>query len=96
MPLAEIKLQPNPNVVLTMLDEKIAVLLHLRTKQYYTLNGTGIRIWKLLQAGKCSDEIAARLQSEYRVKPEQASRSVSTFFESLKQEGLVQQTASTS
>ncbi len=93
MTLPAITLQANPNVVMTKLDERSAILLHLRTKQYYTLNETGIRIWELIHAGHGVDEIAATLQTEYNVQQEEATRSVSAFCESLRLEDLLQQRA---
>ena len=44
------------SLVFTRLDATEAVLLHLGTKRYYTLNETGARIWELLQHGRCGVE----------------------------------------
>lgn len=89
MHTTDILLQPDPNVVSTKLSDDEMVLLHVVTKQYYTLNETGVRIWDLLQAGKHAAEISIALEAEYTVEPEHASRCVSTFIEALKRESLV-------
>jgi hypothetical protein len=45
--LADAACHPDPNVVFTRLGENDGVLLHLNTKRYYSLNGTGSRLWEL-------------------------------------------------
>ena len=89
MPEQPVRFEPNPNVVMTKLDERSAVVLDLNTKQYYTLNETGIRIWELLHEGRMTDEIAAALQAEYEVESERALRSIAVFCEMLTRERLM-------
>ena len=45
------KLRLHPDVVDTKLDEDEIVLLHLKSKLYYSLNLTGGRIWQGLKDG---------------------------------------------
>ena len=44
-----------------------------------TLNSTGVRIWKLIEAGKEKNEIVDALLEEYEVEREQAQSSVDRF-----------------
>jgi hypothetical protein len=51
-----------------------AVLLSLATKRYFSLNGTGTRVWTLLEQGFALEEIVARLTREYDVDELEARR----------------------
>lgn len=57
---------PSDEAVLTELKDGTGVLLHLGSRHYYTLNRTGVLLWKLLveggaaSAGELADGIAAR------------------------------------
>jgi len=82
-------LQPHPSLVFTRLDDTEAVLLHLDTTRYYTLNETGSRIWELLQEGRSAREITQGLQEEYTLTDEEAVPVLLGFMEELRQEGLV-------
>ena len=85
----ETVLHPHPSLVFTRLDASEAVLLHLDTKRYYTLNDTGARIWELLQQGCCAQEIARALQDDYAITDEEALPVLLAFVDELQQEGLV-------
>ncbi len=83
------KVKPDPDVVVTELEIKEAVLLHLGTKNYFTLNDTGLRIWQMLSSGLTPMEICKRLQEEYDVSPEKAKESVLNLIGELVDEKLV-------
>lgn len=85
----ETVLHPHPSLVFTRLDDAEAVLLHLDTKRYYTLNETGSRIWELLQQGRCTQEIARSLLNDYAVTDEEAMPMLLSFVDELQQEGLL-------
>lgn len=53
---------PHPSVVCTVLDDG-GVLLHLDTKYYYSLNGTGVLVWSLIEGGEA--DLAAALRPRY-------------------------------
>jgi len=72
------KVTPDKDVVITELDKKEAVLLHLNTKMYYTLNETGLCIWQMLSSGLTPGEICERFLKEFDVSPEKAKESVLT------------------
>jgi hypothetical protein len=90
MPHLNHKVRPDPDVVLTELEDKEAVLLHLGTKMYYSLNETGLRIWQMLSLGLTLGEISGRLQSEFDVAPEKANESVINLINELISEKLVE------
>lgn len=85
----ETVLHPHSSLVFTRLDDTEAVLLHLDTKRYYTLNETGTCIWELLQQGRSAQEIAQALQDNYAITDEEALPVMLAFVDELQQEGLV-------
>ena len=68
--------KPHPEVVCTDLGGKEAVLLHLDTKKYYSLNQTGLRIWQILSDGHTPAYVVEQLQDEFEVTAEKARESV--------------------
>ncbi len=83
------KIKPDQDVVVTELDDKEAVLLHLGTKMYFTLNETGIRIWQLLSEGHSISEASETIQNEYDILPDAAQKSVFKLAQELIAEKLV-------
>ena len=65
------------------------VVLHLRTKRYFSLNETGAAIWSLLESAASPEEIAERLTRTYAVEAAAASRSVERLVAELAREELV-------
>ena len=55
----------------------------------YVLNGTGARIWELLDGKLSATGIRDIIGSEYDVTPEDAERDVKEFFESLESVGAI-------
>lgn len=82
------KATPNGEVIVTELDGE-AVLLHLGTKMYYSLNPTGLQIWKMLEQDVALDEIGTRLQQQYDLAPERARQCVLNLVKELSGEQLV-------
>jgi hypothetical protein len=83
-----ISYKKNPSVLCTELDDG-GILLNLDTKDYYTLNATGLRIWKIMDEVKDPIEIARRLMIEYEVDREKAMASIGRVMEMLEQEKLI-------
>ena len=83
------KIKPDPDVVVTELDDKEAVLLHLGTKMYFTLNETGIRIWQLLSEGHSIRETSETIHNEYDILPDAAQESVLNLTQELIAQKLV-------
>jgi hypothetical protein len=86
----EQKATPDPDVVITELENQEAVLLHLRTKHYFTLNATGLRIWQLLVEGLSFNAISERLSEEFDVTPAKAQESVLKLISELDAEKLIE------
>ena len=84
------RVQPHPEVVDTELDEEGAVLLHLESQIYFSLNETGTLIWKAMKQGLTLQEICQRLQDEFDVTADQAEQSVLALTRDLAEQKLVQ------
>lgn len=81
---------PNPQVLFTELEDGTGVLLHLDTKFYYTLNATGVVVWKALAGASPSlAAIAAQIAEAFRVEPEAAAQDVEALLAELVADGLV-------
>jgi hypothetical protein len=80
---------PHPDVVDTELDGHETVLLHLGTKQYFSLNATGSIVWKGLKDGLELAAIAGELQHRYDVSAERANISVTALVDALVEQRLV-------
>jgi hypothetical protein len=85
-----LRLTIDPAVLHMSLANGDAVLVHLRTANYYSLNETGDRIWCLLANGTSPEEAARRLQRDYDVGGALAVASVGRLVRELADEGLVQ------
>ena len=59
----------------------------------YSFNGTGMLIWKLLEAPKTVTELATAVAQEYEVEPERAQQDVAEFVAEMKAVGLVESSA---
>ena len=71
------------------LVEDGAVLLHMGTKRYYSLNETGAAIWHLLENEVPVSEMGARLVEEYDVDPRAADEAVADLLAELAAEALI-------
>ena len=81
---------PHPQVLFTEIDDGTGVLLHMDSKFYFTLNTTGVVVWKALaERAEGIDAIAERLVTEFQVEPAVARRDVSAVIDSLLADGLI-------
>lgn len=67
---------PGKHVVVTAFDGGEGILVDLNTKKYYQLNETAMIVWKGLEQGKTTGEIAADITSSYEVTLDKATVSV--------------------
>lgn len=74
----------------TEFDGREAVLVDLNTKRYYTLNETAMLIWRGLESGKTTAEIAREITERYEVTTEHAMASVERLVKSLSAHRLLQ------
>lgn len=74
------RLQANPDVIVTELTDADgapqAVLLDLSSHQYFSLNATGIDIWKAVALGSPLASAMTDLTARYEVSPDQATAAV--------------------
>jgi len=82
------KATPDSDVIVTELDGE-AVLLNLETKLYFSLNATGVAIWKLLEEGLTLGQVGERLFQDYDVTPEKGQQCVLDLVDQLNDEKLV-------
>ena len=66
-----------------------AVVLHMRTKRYYSLNETGTFVWRRLEGGIARAEIVAQVVDEYDVGIAEAEIAVARLLDELVQESLI-------
>ena len=83
-----VKLTVNPNVIFEELEGQ-TVLLQLEGGVYYRLNGSGSRIWELIQEHGDLEKIHSTLENEYHVDAETARRDVARLVADLEGRGLV-------
>lgn len=78
----------SPDTACAVVDDG-AVLLHMRTKRYYSLNETGAAIWQLLTDEVPIDEISIRLAERYDVDRPAADEAVGCLLDDLAAESLI-------
>jgi len=71
----------------TLQDE--VVLLNMENQQYYGLNDTGARMWKLLMEFKNLEKVSERLGSSYDVDPTLLRADFERLVSELLQRGLL-------
>lgn len=82
-------LAPSTDVVLSEMQDGTAVLLHLRTKFYFTLNATGLFCWNQLEQGVEGDRLPSLLAARFQVDEATARRDVSALLQQLTDEELL-------
>jgi hypothetical protein len=68
--------QPSAHVIATAFDNGEGVLIDLHGKRYFQLNETALLIWQGLEAGHSSEQILAKMMTEYEVTEPQAQQSL--------------------
>ena len=66
-----------------------AILIHLGTGTYYSLDGVGAEVWALLAAGVDADALRSAGQERYDGDPVEVERGLSNLVAELLREGLV-------
>ena len=80
---------PGKHVVVTDFDGGEGILVDLNTKKYYQLNETAMVVWKGLEQGKTTGEIAVDITSNYEVGLDQATVSVQRIVDNFQSYKLV-------
>jgi hypothetical protein len=79
----------NPEVVCTELEDG-AVLLNMETRLYYSLNQSGLEIFRLLAASADESELARHVAGRFEVDEQGALAAVTAFLAQLGGERLIQ------
>jgi len=66
------------------------IVINFDTGYYYASTGTGVVIWRQIEAGGSLRQVTDALVRHYDVVPEQAERDARAFLEKLALEGLLQ------
>ncbi len=90
MSLEQVKYRTKDKIVATRLSEDEMVLLNLATKQYFSLNETGILFWKLLESDNSLEAIAQAFTENYDIDMVEARERVLEFVETLSSEKLIE------
>ena len=67
-----------------------AVILHLESGVYYSLDQVGAHIWVLIQQPRTINEIRDAILEEYEVAPDRCERDIVKLIEQLVDAGLVE------
>jgi hypothetical protein len=66
-----------------------AVVLHMATKRYYSLNETGAFVWRRLEDGLEDTDITAQVIGEYDVGVDEAEEALTGLLGELMKESLI-------
>ena len=66
-----------------------AVILHMSTKRYYSLNRSGVAIWSLLEKGAAPEHIVDAIADRYEIPLQTARGAVGRLIEELRAESLL-------
>ncbi len=88
MTTAQTRIQPNPDVLFQVLDGE-AVLLHLKTEEYYSLAETSTRMWQLLIEHGEPEAVIAYMLEEFEVDEATARRDLNELITDCQAEGLL-------
>lgn len=67
-----------------------AVILDVETAAYYSLRGTGLRIWELLGEGRPVEDIVSRLGAEFDAPEAVIRRDCGELVERLRRERMIE------
>ena len=81
-------LRQSPNATFAIVAEE-AILIHLQTGVYYSLNEVGTAFWNLLDGQRTLDDCAAQIAAEYSAPPEEVLSDLVALAGELEAEGLV-------
>lgn len=70
----------HPDLRLTAVDGE-GVVLHLGSRQYFSVNATGVTILEQLRTARTLTELVAAVTSEYDVDEDEATRTVRAFLD---------------
>lgn len=78
------------DIIVTELDNKEAILLDMRNKMYFSLNETGLIIFKGIKSKLPDDKIIEKLTSIYEINTDKAKNSVDTLINQLLSHNIIE------
>lgn len=72
-----------------------AVILGLRSQEYFGLEDVGVRIWNIIQEPKTVKDILDTLLNDYDVEPKRCERDLLAVLQEMADEGLIEVTNET-
>ena len=78
----------SPNVIAETIDGE-AILVDLRTGSYFSIQGSGSKLWDAIAAGASLGRLTDEVASAYSVDRDAAEEAVSSFCAELEREGLI-------
>jgi hypothetical protein len=82
------RLQRSPNATFQVVADE-AILIHLQTGVYYSLNEVGTAFWQLLDGQHSLDDCAAHIAAEYSAPVETVLADLDELAGELAKEGLI-------
>ena len=86
---ADSKITRTDQFVETEIDGEIALMNH-ETGKFYTLAGTAVRTWQLMQDGVRVEHVVASLSREYEVEPLKCLADIQSMLGVLERAGLIE------
>ena len=80
---------PDENEVTAKVIDGEAIIINLLTGVYYSMDGTGARVWEGIERGRSIDEISAAIASGYGIDPARVQADVHTLFRQLLDERMI-------
>jgi Coenzyme PQQ synthesis protein D (PqqD) len=77
-----------PNVIAETIEGE-AILVDLRTGNYYSIQGSGSQIWGALVQGVAAGRVAEEVAKAFSIERAEAEAAVSSLSEELEREGLI-------
>ena len=77
-----------PNVIAETIEGE-AILVDLRTGNYYSIQGSGSQIWEALARGVGVGRVAEEVSKAFSIERAEAEAAVSSLSEELEREGLI-------
>ena len=71
------------DIIVTELDNNEAILLDMRNKHYYSLNETGLVIFRGIESNLAQDKIVEKIMSAYAIDRDKAGSSVKNLIQRL-------------
>ncbi len=71
------------DIIVTELDNNEAILLDMRNKHYYSLNETGLVIFRGIESNLAQDRIVEEIMSVYAIDQDKAGSSVKNLIQRL-------------